>query len=204
MNMLEVAYEFTGITELIVGSQQTEPGDGWPYGDVVNLLKVGNDEATVGNGIVNAYIAFYKKAGQSNVTQSAIEIGKLANVGKAVDGLANALLTANKGKVLEARVITQGYEEPTYVDLINLTQNIAAKITDAKVKTACKLVEVAVTQSLVANGSYGGAVNRSSGLSIWMPLLKSDYVTRRSEYIALRYNQVYPRWAQLLDILLAV
>lgn len=35
MSMLEVAYEFAGVADFIVGSQQTEPGDGWPYRQVV-------------------------------------------------------------------------------------------------------------------------------------------------------------------------
>ena len=41
MNMLEIAYQLRNETELIVGSQQTEPGDGWPYDKVLHAMNRG-------------------------------------------------------------------------------------------------------------------------------------------------------------------
>jgi hypothetical protein len=74
------------------------------------------------------YIAFYKKTGESGVTQSALDLNKLPTVGRAIDSLGEALLKVNhssKGKILEARIATLGYEEPTYVDLTDLAMNIS-------------------------------------------------------------------------------
>jgi hypothetical protein len=207
MNMLEVAYEFTGITELVVGSQQTEPGDGWPYGDVVGCLGRTTSPAAAAAKIVDSYLAYYRRVGTSGVTQSSIEVGALNGVGKAVDALATALLNVmdtSRNLITEARVKTQGYEEPTYVDMVDLMTNLSKKVPSAKVKTACAAVIKAVGKAVCSNGSYGRSVRRSCGLSIWFPLLKTDYVVRRNEYVALRYTRDYGNWAEFLDRLLAV
>lgn len=206
MNMLEVAYEFTGVADYVVGSQQTEPGDGWPYADVITGAKSSRDPAVVAAKIVKAYIAYYKKTGDLGVTQSALELGKCPAIGKAVDQLGAALIKmigTLKGRILEARVETQGYEEPTYVDVVDLAKQLALKCPDAKIRTACRAMTAAVKSAVIANGSYGPSVARSSGLSIWFPLVRTDYVTRRSEYVALRYTKDYPNWAKFLDALLA-
>lgn len=206
MNMVEVAYEFVGLTDFIVGSQQTEPGDGWPYGDVIAGMRNNAKPKMVAANIVNKYIASYKKIGASGVTQSSLDLGLLPSVAKAVDDLGCALLKivkAKKGDILEVRVTTQGYEEPTYIDLVDMAQKVLVKVQDVKVKAACNAVKTEVGRAVVSNGKLGGSVNRSAGLSIWFPLLKTDYVTRRSEYVALRYTKKYPNWARFLDVLLS-
>ena len=206
MNMVEVAYEFTGLADFVVGSQQTEPGEGWPYGDVVAGFQKRPTPRAAAKHIVQAYDRSYRKLGQINVTQSAIELARLAAVGRALDRLGRALLAllpARRNAIVEARVRTQGYEEPTYVDLVDLARNLRS-IPDANLRAACDAVAVAVNASIVANKKYGGAVSRSSGLSVWFPLIRTDYATRRSEYVALRCTQDYPRWSGLLDRLLAI
>jgi hypothetical protein len=207
MNMIEVAYEFTGITDYVVGSQQTEPGDGWPYGAVVAGLRKGAAPRDAAANIVKKYIASYKGTGESGVTQSALDLNKLPSTGKALDNLGVALLkimSTSKGRILEARVVTQGYEEPTYVDLADLAMNLSARVQDPKVKAACASIRDGIKQSVIVNGTWGKSVNRSAGLSVWFPLLKTDYVPRRSEYVVLRYTKDYPNWAKFLDVLLAV
>ncbi|MGH8673958.1 MAG: clostripain-related cysteine peptidase, partial [Burkholderiales bacterium] len=205
MNMVEVAYEFIGLAEIVVGSQQTEPGDGWPYGDVVGGLHRRPDPQTAAANIVNSYDKYYRRTAQPNVTQSAIQLARLPAVGKALDRLATALLAAlpdARAAIVEARVRTQGYEEPTYVDLTDLARNLRS-IPGSRVRAACDATIAAVKPAIIANKRYGGAVDRSKGLSVWFPLIRTDYATRRSEYVALRYTKDYPAWSKFLDRLLA-
>jgi hypothetical protein len=205
MNMVEVAYEFMGLTDIVVGSQQTEPGDGWPYGDVVGGLHRRPAPKTAAANIVNSYDKYYRKAAQPNVTQSAIELARLPAVGKALDRLGSALLAAlpdARAAIVEARVRTQGYEEPTYVDLCDLAHKLRS-ISGNRVRGACNAVVAAAKAAIIANKHYGSAVDRSKGLSIWFPLIRTDYATRRSEYVALRCTKDYPAWSKFLDRLLS-
>ena len=207
MNMVEVAYEFGGLTRYVVGSQQTEPADGWPYDRIVARAKAKTTPKAMAAGIVSDYVRSYRAIGTRGITQSAVDVAKLAAVGKAVDSLGGILLArvgASRTEILQARVGAQGYEEPTYVDLADLMKRIQARLPDARVRAACARVKQAVKMAVLAKGSLGGSVNRSAGLSIWFPLVKTDYATRRSEYMALKYTADYPAWAAFLDALLAV
>ncbi len=38
MNALEIAYQLRGLAQFMVGSQETEPGFGWPYGEILRAL----------------------------------------------------------------------------------------------------------------------------------------------------------------------
>ena len=206
MNMIEVAYEFTGLADFVVGSQQTEPGEGWPYGDVVSALHRRPAPVVAAARIVQVYDRSYRSTGQLNVTQSALELARLPAVCRALERLGRVLhplLPARRNAIVEARIRTQGYEEPTYVDLADLARNLRA-VPGASVRAACDAVSAAARASIVANRRYGNAVNRSHGLSVWFPLVRSDYATRRSEYVALRCTTDYPAWSKFLDRLLTV
>lgn len=206
MNMLEVVYEFTGLADFVVGSQQTEPGEGWPYGDVVSALHRRPNPSVAAARIVQVYDRSYRRTGQLNVTQSALELARLPGTCRALDRLGrvlHALLPTRRQAIVEARIRTQGYEEPTYVDLVDLARNLRA-IPGAGVRAACDAVTAAANASVLANKRYGNAVSRSHGLSVWFPLVRSDYATRRSEYVALRCTRDYPAWSRFLDRLLTV
>src|SRR5262245_29666270 len=73
MNMIEIAHHLRHRAEYIVGSEQTEPGDGWPYDDVLSILNRDEAAASTAKRIVRAYIASYKKNEEQNVTQSAVD-----------------------------------------------------------------------------------------------------------------------------------
>ena len=38
MNMIEIAYQLRGTAQVVVGSEELEPGDGWPYDRVLETL----------------------------------------------------------------------------------------------------------------------------------------------------------------------
>src|SRR5205823_6865956 len=38
MSMVEVAYQIRGAASVMVGSEQTEPGEGWPYDSILRAL----------------------------------------------------------------------------------------------------------------------------------------------------------------------
>ncbi len=128
MNMLEVHYQLRELANVIAGSQELEPGDGWPYHDILGAL-VRQPELSpekLGALIVDAYIAFYEqKFPYVSVTQSAIAAGQLAPVVTAVDRLAGALASVRSeqklgGLVYAACRSAQKFNDPDYFDLADL------------------------------------------------------------------------------------
>ena len=76
MNMLEIAHHLQNQVEFLVGSQEVEPGDGWPYDRVLEAVNGNYSPRRLAGMIVDAYIADYRRRGQQNVTQSAIDLAK--------------------------------------------------------------------------------------------------------------------------------
>ena len=89
MGMVEVAYEIRAGADVMVGSEDNEPGPGWPY-DLVCGELVGDSSMTpaeFGAAIVNCYVESY---GDSQ-TMSAIDLSQMGNLATKLDLLAQTL-----------------------------------------------------------------------------------------------------------------
>src|ERR1043166_7403101 len=131
MNMIEIAHHFRDQTEYLVGSQQTEPADGWPYDQVLKRAKGKPAAAAFAKSIVDEYIKSYKASGEPDVTQSAIETGKtvaaitaLHDLGKLLTGIVDKQRSA----IAKARTQAQNFEYADYVDLIHLCRLIVQHV----------------------------------------------------------------------------
>ncbi|MBW1976006.1 MAG: hypothetical protein JRI45_10640 [Deltaproteobacteria bacterium] len=67
MNMVEVAYQLKDCVYVMVGSEEEEPFDGWPYDKVLQVLKnrPGRHPKTMGKEIVREYIKSYRGKGRT-------------------------------------------------------------------------------------------------------------------------------------------
>jgi hypothetical protein len=205
MSMAEIGYQLRDHVALTVGSEETEPGDGWPYNSILRDLakKPQMSARDLSSLIVRRYIESYDS--KSNVTQAACDLAKSENLGKAIDELAVTLeaeivAPAVRTAILTARSQVQSYEKPEYVDLYDLCGLIAANCPSKKVRSACAKVQQAVTKGgyVVANGSKGPAVANSHGVSIYFP----DRATSISAPISPLYGNLdfakKLKWAEFL------
>ena len=176
MSMIEIGYQIRKQVSLTVGSEQTEPGDGWPYNKILSDLakKPQMSARDLSAMIVRRYIESYDS--KSDVTQAACDLTKSEDLSVAIDRLATALLSQMNDQsvrtaILTARSQVQSYEKPEYVDLHDLCGLIAANCRSQKVRTACAKVQQAITKGgyVVANGSKGTGVAHSHGVSIYFP-----------------------------------
>lgn len=90
--MIEVAYQLkeTGAT-VMVGSEQLEPGAGWPYDTILaDLTATPTMSASdFGKVIVNRYAEYYSAYG--DVTQSAMDLTKIGTLATQVSAFASAM-----------------------------------------------------------------------------------------------------------------
>jgi hypothetical protein len=92
MAMLEIAHHFRDQTEYLVGSQQTEPANGWPYNRVLAHAKRRPKAVKLAAAIVDEYVRGCRVSGELNVTQSAIDTSKTPAAIYALHDLGKALL----------------------------------------------------------------------------------------------------------------
>jgi hypothetical protein len=176
MNMIEIAYELRSLTKMMVGSQEVEPGDGWPYDKVLAALAAKPDMTPeqLGRQIVEKYAASY---GTENVTQSLLATGRAEDAGAAVDALARALLPAMK-KPAEYAAVTKAVRGPALRRRrlrrpVRLLRAGPQGTTVANLKTACADTIAAVRDAkhglVRAERHKGTAVAGSRGVSIYFP-----------------------------------
>ena len=100
MAMAEVGYQVAPSASVFVGSQESEPGDGWPYDRILAALDANPamDAAALGKEIVADYVASYPAS--EPVTQSAVTLAALTEVRKQAGVLGLAPGESATAKVL--------------------------------------------------------------------------------------------------------
>jgi hypothetical protein len=175
MSMVEVGYQVRNAAEVMVGSQEVEPGEGWPYDTVLKALaaKPAMPSTDVGKLIVGRYLASYKA--NDGVTQAALDLSASTKLEGAVDKLAAALVksVADQQKlfaIMRARKSVQMYDTKDYIDLVHFCRLLRKLTTDAEILAACDAVErQGVPPFVVAAGAKGSTVANSNGVSIYFP-----------------------------------
>lgn len=175
MSMPEVGYQMRDHVAFTVGSEETEPLDGWPYTEILGkLAKTPNmTPDAFGKVVVKQYLASYQ-GGSDAVTQSLCDLGQSTGLAAAVKGLATSLKTAlgdpaARAAIRDARDKVQTYEVLDNVDLADLCTLIKGGAVPAKVKTACDGVLAALKKYVVSSGYVGGKMSNSKGASIYFP-----------------------------------
>jgi len=202
MNMVEIAHHFASQVDIIVGSQQTEPGDGWPYDEVLKAVKDAGDEFDLARRIVNAYIEDYRKLGIYDVTHSAVECARTEAVIKALGDLGDLLayrLDAYYRDIRRLRLEAQTFEMADYVDLIHLAQLLGRGLPDGAIRKAADDVIKHARACIIASSSLGQGVANANGLSVWFPASASVYQNYRGKYLALKFAASHRGWIHFLD-----
>jgi hypothetical protein len=182
MQMVEVEYEINPYANVGVGSEEVEPGDGWPYDNILTDL-IANptwNAVDLGDNIVNNYMNFYGYS--SSQTQSAIYQSQLTDLINSIDNFAQVLygsLLSNKDEIKTARELSQSYFYPEYIDLYHFAELVKTYVTDTEVKNAATEVMNNVNNVVFSEG-HGSLKSNSHGLTIYFPSTKTDLKTYKT------------------------
>jgi hypothetical protein len=179
MNLVEVAYELRGPVDYMVGSEEVEPGDGWPYNAVIGGLVAAPQTAPadVAVNLVKAYVDSY--GGDESVTQAALDLSKVAGAAKAVDELAVACiegLDTAEGYTSFSKALknAQRFHTKDFADLGDVCSRLADDSAPAPVKEAAKGVIDALSGDsplIIATGKNGPGVERATGTAVYFPIV---------------------------------
>jgi hypothetical protein len=201
MNMLEVLYQIRDIAEIVIGSEESEPGTGWEYRPVLSYLKSheGVDNATLAQQIVSLYREFYIMS-ENNVTQSAVRTAALGGVAAALDDFARLLTESpDEKKQLLKKILSnvQKFDDPDYIDLYHFVMLCQERMGDRAIRDAAARVLGMLKTAIIANGTSGRKVKNAFGLSIYFPERepKEDVL---AIYRQLDFNVEYPHWLALI------
>ncbi len=199
MQMVEVAYEVRENALYMVASEETEPGDGWPYHLVCPpLVKEPSMSALeFAKLIPQAYAQSYP--GKST-TQSAVVLAKMDALAEAINKFAVALMdainTPAEAKIAkDALNVVQKYAYPENVDLGHIVKLILDKTADAKVKETGAELLMAYEKAVIQNNVTGYATKNSTGIAIFFP--KTSW---NSKYSTLKFSEY--KWDEMVQMLM--
>ncbi len=205
MTMIEVAYQLRDHAEVLVGSEELEPGPGWPHAAILGDLTKNPTMtgAELGATVVGRYVESYRHGGE-DATQSAIALDRLGDLVDAVDLLARSLLTALRSSGFRtslgpARERTLSFFDGLYVDLHDLAGQLARAAGPGRVTDACRIVRLLlegdqVRSPIIAQGHAGERLAAARGVSIYFPAYRDPGVHYRELDFAQR-----TAWAEFLD-----
>jgi hypothetical protein len=179
MGMVEVAYALRNVANYIVGSEQTEPGDGWPYDRILTELAA-NPSMTardLASLIVTKYGEQYGSSGLT--TQSALDISNLNNLALRIDAFTAAANTDwNNIKTARANSLRFNAGCPPEVcwgiDLWNFSDEVYNRVSSPAIKIAAQAVKDAV-QQIVVREYHSSLMPKARGVAIYFPQTLSDF-----------------------------
>ncbi|MBI1852752.1 MAG: hypothetical protein HYR85_20620 [Planctomycetes bacterium] len=176
MSGLEVAYQVRNEVRVIVGSEELEPGAGWPYDQLLaKLAAEPTMSATdLGELAVDRYVSSYKNhTSEWPVTQSALVTKEMKAFTTAIDALERAIrpqLKAGWPEVFRAQARSVRFEADL-VDLRTFCLAIGQSNLDSKAKEAARDVLNAIEPGgfMLAEAHLGKTVEGCGGISIYLP-----------------------------------
>ncbi len=170
MQMPEVNYEIKDYAEYIVGSEETEPGDGYTYdlmmGPIVKNPTMGPEQ--LGKVTVDGYSDHYQSIGQES-TQSLVKTAALSGYVTAVNEFVAAAMAANE-KALIKTAVQQAQSFAVYAnkDVWHFLSLYAASSKNAALKAKAKALQDYVANTLVVHNRTNNFDN-AHGLAVYMP-----------------------------------
>jgi hypothetical protein len=216
MNMLEVGYEMSKHARFMVGSEELEPFEGWPYAlDLRSLNSLKISPPKLATDLVKNYHHFYSHAPDNTdeywpVTQSAIDLTQIVKLAKSIDKFASAIISSLRANYDSALVrisdlrenvqryaIEEDYDQ--YVDVGDLALLFRDYYDDSDVKITAGEVIKNLKHAVLAEIKLGEDVENSHGLAIWFPETAHRYHINRKSYERLSLTREFVNWNRFLN-----
>lgn len=184
MQMVEVAGEFKGSVDIMVGSQELEPGEGWPYAPFVKqwIAKPTMTAAEVSVLLSKEYQKAYDGGVYGNkpdTTFSAVDLTKLPALYTSLTTLQNSLRgldTAQFAQVKTAINNSMNFYYSDYVDLGDFLAKTQALGFSRGIEGLSSAQSA--LKNVVLTADNGDNFLRASGLSIWLPTYSTSELNR--------------------------
>ncbi len=164
MQMAEVVYEIKDHADFIVGSEETEPGDGYTYNDFLGPIaaRPAMTPQEAGRLTVDAYANHYDKINQG-YTQSLARASAVGGLLTAGNAFADAMMASGEKTLARtARGATINYAIPENRDMYDFARRVVEGSRNEQVRAAGQALMDYITGSLIIHSR-----TRDSQGSFW-------------------------------------
>ena len=191
--MIEVLEQFKEFAEVVVGSEDLEPGDGWEYHEWFGLMSDSPpaDAVEWGRQAVQGFEAGYKnRPDQFPCTLAAFRTD--SQLTDAMKGLVEVIGPhAGQGmNWLKLAVLdSQSFARRDTFDIRDFAEKLKATATAGDVQASCDRIIGAFDESRVYSAALGPAVQNSHGLAFWYPTSNYSFASVKETYAKLFFDQ---------------
>lgn len=199
MQMMEVAYEVRGFADYVVGSEESPPGEGYPYHLIFDQFRDSPDATTL--NLAKSFVDGMEEQAQPGnlyqfrkITQSVLDTGQLNNVATNLSALAGELIThrlSMAAQIASIRLNAQSFSPASnrvYRDLVDICFRLEGDLTiPLAVRTAASNLRTSVATAVVHEYSNAESPN-SHGLAIDFSA-NLTYASFRSDYERMKLAQ---------------
>ncbi|MCI0515237.1 clostripain-related cysteine peptidase [candidate division KSB1 bacterium] len=172
MAMLENAYQARNLARYMVGSEETEPGDGWAYDLVLAGLVANPDQsaADFAKTIVKKYEEYYRTEAGPDQTQSAFDLSKISSMVSTLNTLTEAIISDNNSwqAVNRAINLTEQFNEHQHLDLYDFAKELKLQVSSAAIQNAVTNLHNALASFVIQNYAESGHAD-ARGVAIYFP-----------------------------------
>lgn len=214
MANIEVAYAAQPYAKYLVASEQTIPGDGYPYHTAfASAAQPKLSVAKLASSIVSAYGAFYRGPGSTpDFTLSAHDLSNIPALTVAMNSIATLLITllnSNDHAAIKQVISASSdpsactyFTETSYIDLGHFLSNLKTNLGKVKItnKQAVTQLNTAIAsaasalQKMVIAQARGANFPKATGLTVYME--RGDYVD--FDYATTQWAK-NTKWAHMLQ-----
>ncbi len=207
MAMVEVSSEMASSVNYFVGSQDLEPGDGWPYDDFLkhwNQLKEATP-AQVSKQLVIDYVKSYQAGsqGSADATLSAYDLSQSGQFQQAVTELGlllKTLDTQSRGRLVEIIKQTFTFAYSDYADFGSFLSKLkSSDLLKGKNELLDRVLKA--EQDLVIANQDTASFAEATGVAIWLPNSSGVFGNYEDRYRALNFDKK-TGWADVLQSIL--
>ena len=205
MSMVEVAYQVRDQAEYLVGSQETEPGEGWPYATILQALSSNPTmtPAQLGATISDCYVAAYDEGGE--LTQSVLDLALCEALKVALDSFCEYVIEYQpecEFIIGRAARKAQSFADADYKDLghfCKLVVQYANQVPELQQRAQAVLAFLEPAGEgafVVAEQHCGARTGEAHGVSIYFPTRTVSPFYQRLDFAVLS------RWDDMLQALI--
>ncbi len=200
MGMVEVADQMKASVDYFIGSQDLEPGAGWPYNTFLQKWQAQPTASAleVSKLLSHEYKAAYTGGiyGNDSATMSVFDLKFMDDYHQAIKNFTAEMVqisSAKKSAVVQALKDSKYFAMTDYRDMMDFTNNLMAS---SLIKKTGEDLKAAHNKLVVANDQNQD--NVTHGLSIWLPSDLSEYERYSERYENLEFNK-NTKWKDFLQ-----
>jgi hypothetical protein len=208
MSAFEVAYEVSPFSDILIGSEITEPGYGWDY---TTLGLISSDPYISARGLSENFMIDYLEqmgnlGSKSSMSLGVYDLSMMEGIARSLNDLGNTITDKGSSELYNMK-IARKYAQPIQeghssdaVDLYDFLENLQKITEDADIRLETDRVMEGIEEAVLHFNTTqvgGWSTEGLNGLSIYAPDFK-DVLQENEQYSDLKFAED-TSWLSLLN-----